>query len=100
MRRSHRRTSARSPSASATCAAASVPCRAVGGDFYDYIDLPNGNFGFLVGDVAGKGSPAALLAAAVLGMFGAEATYQTQAAALITRLNKGLFRRKVEARFL
>ena len=83
-----------------TCAAASVPCRAVGGDFFDYIDLPSGNFGFLVGDVAGKGSPAALLASAVLGMFGAEATYQTAASALITRLNKGLFRRKVDARFL
>ena len=49
---------------------------AVGGDFFDYVDLPAGQFGFIVGDVAGKGSPAALLAAAVLGMFSAEATYQ------------------------
>src|SRR5207249_6620070 len=52
-------------------AAASVACRAVGGDFYDYVDLPTGRFGFILGDVAGKGSPAALLAAAVLGMFSA-----------------------------
>src|SRR5262249_20785636 len=59
-----------------TTAAASVPCRAVGGDFFDYVDLPTGAFGFILGDVAGKGSPAALLAAAVLGMFSAEATYQ------------------------
>ena len=50
--------------------------------------------------MAGKGSPAALLAAAVLGMFSAEATYQTSAAPLITRLNHGLFRRAIEARFL
>ena len=57
-------------------------------------------FGFIVGDVAGKGSPAALLAAAVLGMFSAEATYQTGAAPLMTRLNHGLFRRAIEARFL
>jgi phosphoserine phosphatase RsbU/P len=83
-----------------TTAAASVPCRAVGGDFYDYVDLPNGAFGFILGDVAGKGSPAALLAAAVLGMFSAEATYQTSAAGVITRLNHGLFRRSIEARFL
>src|SRR6516162_6202711 len=48
-------------------AAASIACRAVGGDFFDYVDLPSGGFGFIVGDVAGKGSPAALLAAAVLG---------------------------------
>src|SRR5438093_7786538 len=83
-----------------TAAAASVPCRAVGGDFYDYVDLPTGAFGFILGDVAGKGSPAALLAAAVLGMFSAEATYQNAAAPLITRLNHGLFRRAIEARFL
>jgi serine phosphatase RsbU (regulator of sigma subunit)/pSer/pThr/pTyr-binding forkhead associated (FHA) protein len=81
-------------------AAASVACRAVGGDFFDYVDLPSSQFGFIVGDVAGKGSPAALLAAAVLGMFSAEATYQKSAAELITRLNHGLFRRAIEARFL
>jgi sigma-B regulation protein RsbU (phosphoserine phosphatase) len=81
-------------------AAASIACRAVGGDFYDYVDLPSGEFGFIVGDVAGKGSPAALLAAAVLGMFSAEATYQAGAAPLMTRLNHGLVRRAIEARFL
>jgi phosphoserine phosphatase RsbU/P len=81
-------------------AAASIACRAVGGDFYDYVDLPSAEFGFIIGDVAGKGSPAALLAAAVLGMFSAEATYQAGAAPLMTRLNRGLFRRAIEARFL
>jgi sigma-B regulation protein RsbU (phosphoserine phosphatase) len=81
-------------------AAASIACRAVGGDFYDYVDLPTDQFGFIIGDVAGKGSPAALLAAAVLGMFSAEATYQKRAAPLMTRLNRGLFRRAIEARFL
>jgi sigma-B regulation protein RsbU (phosphoserine phosphatase) len=81
-------------------AGASIACRAVGGDFFDYVDLPSGQFGFILGDVAGKGSPAALLAAAVLGMFSAEATYQTGAAPLMTRLNHGLFRRSIEARFL
>jgi phosphoserine phosphatase RsbU/P len=81
-------------------AAASIACRAVGGDFYDYVDLPTTQFGFIIGDVAGKGSPAALLAAAVLGMFSSEATYQSCAAPLMTRLNRGLFRRAIEARFL
>jgi serine phosphatase RsbU (regulator of sigma subunit) len=81
-------------------AAASIACRAVGGDFFDYVDLPTGDFGFIVGDVAGKGSPAALLAAAVLGMFSAEATYHAGAAAVITRLNRGLIRRTIESRFL
>ena len=81
-------------------AAASIACRAVGGDFFDYVDLPTSQFGFIVGDVAGKGSPAALLAAAVLGMFSAEATYQASPSPLITRLNLGLFRRAIESRFL
>jgi phosphoserine phosphatase RsbU/P len=80
--------------------AASIACRAVGGDFFDYAELPTDLFGFIVGDVAGKGSPAALLAAAVLGMFSAEATYHTSASQLIARLNHGLFRRAIESRFL
>jgi serine phosphatase RsbU (regulator of sigma subunit)/pSer/pThr/pTyr-binding forkhead associated (FHA) protein len=81
-------------------AGTSVPCRAVGGDFFDYVDLPTGQFGFILGDVAGKGAPAALLAAAVLGMFGAEAAYQSSPASLVTRLNHNVFRRGIEARFL
>ena len=81
-------------------AAASIACRAVGGDFFDYVDLAANRFGFILGDVAGKGSPAALLASAVLGMFSAEATYQSSPAPLITRLNHGLFRRAIESRFL
>jgi phosphoserine phosphatase RsbU/P len=81
-------------------AAASIACRAVGGDFFDYVDVATNRFGFILGDVAGKGSPAALLASAVLGMFSAEATYQSSPAPLITRLNHGLFRRAIESRFL
>src|SRR5262252_5773125 len=83
-----------------TAAASSAPCLAVGGDFFDYVDLPGGRFGFIVGDVAGKGSPAALLAAAVSGMFVAESTYQSRPAVVVTRLNHGLFRRSIENRFL
>ena len=81
-------------------AAASIACRAVGGDLFDYVDLPSGRFGFIVGDVAGKGSPAALLAAAALGMFSAEAPYHTSAAQLVTRMNQGLCRRAIASRFV
>ena len=81
-------------------AGSSIPCRAVGGDFFDYFDAPDNRFGFILGDVAGKGAPAALLAAAVLGMFGAEAAYHTRCAPLVGRLNQGLFRRRIESRFL
>jgi serine phosphatase RsbU (regulator of sigma subunit)/anti-sigma regulatory factor (Ser/Thr protein kinase) len=39
------------------------PARAVGGDFYDFLDLDNGKLGLIVGDVTDKGVPAALLMA-------------------------------------
>lgn len=80
-------------------AGASVPCRTVGGDFFDYIDLGDRGFGFMLGDVAGKGPPAALLAAAVLTNFGAYAPISEGPADTMTRINTALLRRAVEARF-
>ncbi|TMC59797.1 MAG: GAF domain-containing protein [Chloroflexi bacterium] len=41
------------------------PARAVGGDFYDFIDLPDGRIAFVIGDVTDKGVPAALVMATV-----------------------------------
>jgi sigma-B regulation protein RsbU (phosphoserine phosphatase) len=38
-----------------------VASRAVGGDYYDFIKYPDGRVALMVGDVAGKGMPAALL---------------------------------------
>jgi len=42
------------------------PARSVGGDFYDVIEISPGKFFFVVGDVSGKGTPAALLMAQAL----------------------------------
>ncbi|HMK31816.1 MAG TPA: GAF domain-containing SpoIIE family protein phosphatase [Terriglobales bacterium] len=44
--------------------ALSVPAGAVGGDWYDYIDLGNERWGFVLADVSGKGPAAALLMSA------------------------------------
>jgi sigma-B regulation protein RsbU (phosphoserine phosphatase) len=46
-------------------AAANLPTRQVGGDYYDFFSLSNGRLGFLVADVSGKGVPAALLVSTV-----------------------------------
>lgn len=40
-----------------------LPARAVGGDFFDFIELADGRVGLLIGDVSGKGMPAALIMA-------------------------------------
>jgi sigma-B regulation protein RsbU (phosphoserine phosphatase) len=37
------------------------PAMGVGGDYYDFLELPDGRVGIAIGDVAGKGIPAALL---------------------------------------
>jgi sigma-B regulation protein RsbU (phosphoserine phosphatase) len=41
------------------------PARGVGGDYYDFLELPNGCLGIAIGDVSGKGIPAALLMASL-----------------------------------
>src|SRR5262245_13439234 len=42
-----------------------LPCRTVGGDYFDYLPYGDGKLALLVGDVAGKGMPAALLMASL-----------------------------------
>jgi serine phosphatase RsbU (regulator of sigma subunit)/pSer/pThr/pTyr-binding forkhead associated (FHA) protein len=80
-------------------AAVTVPCRTVGGDFFDYVDLAENGFGFALGDVAGKGPPAALLAATVQSNFVAHAPIGSSPADTMARVNKALLRRAIEARF-
>jgi serine phosphatase RsbU (regulator of sigma subunit)/pSer/pThr/pTyr-binding forkhead associated (FHA) protein len=81
-------------------AAASLPCRSIGGDFFDYVDLPGGAFGFALGDVAGKGPPAALLSAMMQGIFAAQAASNDRPSQTITRVNLALYRRAIESRFV
>jgi len=81
-------------------AAASLPCRSIGGDFFDYVDLPGGSFGFALGDVAGKGPPAALLSAMMQGIFAGQAASNDGPSQTITRVNLALYRRGIESRFV
>jgi serine phosphatase RsbU (regulator of sigma subunit)/pSer/pThr/pTyr-binding forkhead associated (FHA) protein len=81
-------------------AASSLPCRSIGGDFYDYVDLSDGSFGFALGDVAGKGPPAALLSAMMQGIFAAQAATSDPPSETIGRVNLALYRRGIESRFV
>jgi serine phosphatase RsbU (regulator of sigma subunit)/pSer/pThr/pTyr-binding forkhead associated (FHA) protein len=81
-------------------AAASVPCRSIGGDFFDYFNLTEGQFAFTLGDVAGKGPPAALLTAMIQGAFAAQVTSTESPAALIAHINRTLIRRAIQSRFV
>jgi phosphoserine phosphatase RsbU/P len=79
-------------------AAASIPCRAIGGDFFDYFHLADDAFGFALGDVAGKGPPAALLTAMIQGVFSAQVTAASPAQ-LMASVNASLIRRSIQNRF-
>jgi serine phosphatase RsbU (regulator of sigma subunit) len=79
--------------------ATSIPCRAIGGDFFDHFELCPGRFCVALGDVAGKGPPAALLTAALQGILAAHADKSEAPAETVKRINQSLVRRAVESRF-
>jgi sigma-B regulation protein RsbU (phosphoserine phosphatase) len=80
-------------------AGASVQARAIGGDFFDMQDMPDGQFGFLVGDVAGKGPAAALLTSKILGIFSAFVSVGDSPEQTVDHINKVLTRRQIDARY-
>jgi serine phosphatase RsbU (regulator of sigma subunit)/anti-sigma regulatory factor (Ser/Thr protein kinase) len=64
------------------------PARAVGGDFYDFIDLPDGRIGIVVGDVTDKGVPAALVMARTQSVLRGEAPRLISPAKVLERANE------------
>jgi serine phosphatase RsbU (regulator of sigma subunit) len=78
---------------------AMIPCRAIGGDFFDYLELPDGRIGFVLCDVSGKGPSAALMTAMIQGIFRAQAEDAHGPAVTMTRVNRVLARRRVASRY-
>ena len=76
------------------------PANTVGGDFYDVLPLPDGRVIVTIGDVAGKGSPAALLMALLLAVLRTLVDEQLEPPALIARLNKQICRHSPASRFI
>jgi len=80
-------------------AGTTIPCRAIGGDFYEYVELGEGNVSFAVCDVSGKGPGAALLAAAIQGILASSAEARLSPGEAMAGLNRTLVRRSIDRRF-
>jgi hypothetical protein len=76
------------------------PANTVGGDFYDILPLADGRLVIAVGDVAGKGSPAALLMALLLAILRTLVDEGLEAAELTSRLNAQVTRHAPASRFI
>jgi serine phosphatase RsbU (regulator of sigma subunit)/anti-sigma regulatory factor (Ser/Thr protein kinase) len=63
------------------------PAQAVGGDFYDFVEMPDGRIGMAVGDVTDKGVPAALVMARTHSLLRAEASRLTSPGEILSRAN-------------
>jgi len=83
-----------------TVAGATLPAGAVGGDWYDYIELPDGKWGFVLADVAGKGMAAALLMSATRGILRAIAETVQSPGEVLVRINRSLLRDFPAGRFV
>lgn len=68
------------------------PARTVGGDFYDVFLPGGGKMGIVIGDVSGKGMPAALTMAKLLAEFRACARIEQSPSRVLTTLNESLVR--------
>jgi phosphoserine phosphatase RsbU/P len=81
-------------------AARSMPARAIGGDLYDFVSYSLSRTAIVVGDVSGKGAPAAIYAALVSGILRSHAPIEPSPAEMLSALNFSLGERRIEAQFV
>lgn len=81
-------------------AAKFVPARAIGGDLYDFIPYSLSRLGIAIGDVSGKGAPAAIYAALVSGILRSHAPIEPGPAEMLRAVNLSLAERRIEAQFV
>ena len=74
--------------------------QAVGGDYYDIVELPDGRIGIAFGDVAGKGVPASLVMSRLSSAVRNIVEYVSDAGDAVTRLNNHMCAKAVEGRFV
>jgi sigma-B regulation protein RsbU (phosphoserine phosphatase) len=81
-------------------AAKFVPARAIGGDLYDFIPYSMSRLGIVIGDVSGKGAPAAIYAALVSGIIRSHAPIEPAPSEMLSAVNLSLAERRIEAQFV
>jgi len=62
-----------------------------GGDYYDFFELPGGRWGFLIADVSGHGTPAAVMMAILHSLAHGHPGHPEPPSALLEHVNKRLF---------
>jgi sigma-B regulation protein RsbU (phosphoserine phosphatase) len=81
-------------------AAKFVPARAIGGDLYDFVHYSGSRLGIVIGDVSGKGAPAAIYAALVSGILRSHAPIEPAPAEMLSAVNFSLGERRIEAQYI
>ena len=81
-------------------AAKFVPARTIGGDLYDFIPYSMSRLGLVIGDVSGKGAPAAIYAALVSGIIRSHAPIEPAPSEMLSAVNLSLAERRIEAQFV
>jgi phosphoserine phosphatase RsbU/P len=81
-------------------AAKFVPARAIGGDLYDFVNYSLSRLALVIGDVSGKGAPAAIYAALVSGILRSHAPIEPGPAEMLRAVNFSLGERRIEGQFV
>ena len=81
-------------------AAKFAPARAIGGDLYDFLSYSQDQMGIVIGDVSGKGAPAAIYAALVSGILRSHAPIEPGPAEMLRAVNFSLGERRIEGQFV
>jgi len=82
-------------------AAGYVPARELGGDFYDFLPYGRGRLGFMVGDVSGKGTAAALYGSLAIGTVREIVVdHASEPASMLALLNQRLLAARLDSRFI
>jgi phosphoserine phosphatase RsbU/P len=76
------------------------PARTIGGDLYDFLSYSQSRLGLVVGDVSGKGAPAAIYAGVVAGILRSHAPMEPAPAEMLTAVNYSLVERRIDAQFV